>query len=178
MRCLPSVPLIGVGVAAISGLTSAQTIEIKLQANESITTTLGHDDADLIYFQPYHPTPSEPMSCAQDCPCFTPGVPTCGCPIEMVCGGNIPLDLSSGDTLKFVWEASDDDEKYISITGNKRTRVEFRGQLPNCEEPLQDIVGDDINFELDDSGINDAMQKYTYNDNRSFLVLGTCVVMM
>lgn len=161
--------VLGCGVAA-----SAQTVEIKLSANSSLAETVGYDD--MIYFQLYSPTPSEPMACAEECPCsMTPEETTdCPCDTEMACGGSTPLDLSSGNELKFVWEASSNGDKFISVTGNRRTRVEFRGHVEDCQAPsFIEIQGADISFELDDAGL-DASQKFTYNEDESFLTLGRC----
>lgn len=161
-------------VAAVVAASSAQTVEIGLHANATLNSIVGYDD--LLYFEPYFPLPSEATLCAEECPCFFPGNPTCDCGLETVCGGGIPLDLSSGSDLMFRWEATapgDDEAKFISITGNDRTEVELRLHIPNCQSAFQDIDGADISFEIDDAGL-DATQRYTYNPGESFLALGTC----
>ena len=90
----------------LSSTVMANALEISLQANESIATQLGYDD--ILYFQPESP-PSSDMMCSEQCPCPDDDGSnggSCWCDLEMVCGGSIPLDLSSssnnadGDNLK------------------------------------------------------------------------------
>lgn len=147
-------------------------MDIKLLANVSLATTIGYDD--VMYFQPYYPAPLDQMVCADECPCFMPGSPICDCGVEMVCSGTTPIDLSSGNQLSFHWDASSAGEKYISIQGNRRTRVEFLAKVENCQAPFQDIVGSDIIFEFDDKGLDVGSQRYTYSADDSFITLGTC----
>lgn len=154
-----------------SSAVAAQTVEIKLSANETLNAIIGNEDS--IYFEPYSPAPTEPTSCSEECPCMFPGDEVCGCDLETVCGGTIPLDLSVGNTLEFRWDASMNGDKLLAINGTERTRVEFRAHIEDCEMPYQEITGDMIAFELDDAGL-DATQKYTYNSDNSFLDLGTC----
>ena len=136
----------------------------------------------FLLFEPYSPTPTEARSCYDYClECFYVPFPspidreTCDCEIEAtVCGGTIPVDLSSNDKISFHWHASSNDTKYISIKGNERLRVEFQAIFLPCNvEYEQEIHGSDITFEFDDAGLESvSAQKYTYNADESFLILG------
>eukprot|EP01083_Nonionella_stella_P012967 36623_1 len=126
----------------LSSSAVAQTVEIKLSANETLNAIIGSEDS--IYFEPYSPAPTEPTSCSEECPCMFPGDEVCGCDLETVCGGTIPLDLSVGNTLEFRWDASMNGDKLLAINGTERTRVEFRAHIEDCEMPYQEITGDMI----------------------------------
>jgi len=89
----------------------------------------------------------------------------------MACGGTIPIDLASGDELKFVWEASSDNDKYISVAGSSRTRVEFRLTIQDCTAPYQLIHGSNVTIVI--NGLDDTEQKYTFDAESSFVILGT-----
>ena len=152
-----------------STLTPSSALEIKLRANESIASLLGYDD--IMYFQPEEP-PASPMTCSEQQACDS-------CPPEMVCGGSLPLDLSTGDDSKvsFVWEAPDD--KLISIAGNydmeqlefpPRTRVELELKTPDCEAEMQDIDIESVIVDFDDGGVGHT-QSYTFEKSDSFVEL-------
>ena len=97
----------------------------------------------------------------------------------MVCGGSLPLDLSTGDDSKvsFVSEAPDD--KLISIAGNydmeqlefpPRTRVELELKAPDCEAEYQDIDIESVIVDFDDGGVGHT-QSYTFEKSDSFVEL-------
>jgi hypothetical protein len=119
-----------------SSVVVTNALEISLQANESIATQLGYDD--ILYFQPESP-PSSDMMCSNQCPCPDDDGSnggSCWCDLEMVCGGSIPLDLSSsssvngGDNddniLKFIWNAPQDST--IIIQGDYTTEASNAGE--------------------------------------------------
>ena len=147
---------------------SETTIEIKLKPYADL------DWRNKILFEPYVPSPIVSASCSNKCPCsFTPydeGV--CQCGIEMACGGTIPIDLASGNELKFVWEASSDNDKYISVTGTSQTRVEIRLTIQDCTAPYQLIHGSNVTIVID--GLDGIEQKFTYDPESSFVDLGSC----
>ena len=148
--------------------SEANTIEIKLKPYADL------DWRNKILFEPYVPSPIVSASCSNKCPCsFTPydeGV--CQCGIEMACGGTIPIDLASGNELKFVWEASSDNDKYISVTGTSQTRVEIRLTIQDCTAPYQLIHGSNVTIVID--GLDGIEQKFTYDPESSFVDLGSC----
>ena len=90
----------------------------------------------------------------------------------MACGGTIPIDLASGNELKFVWEASSDNDKYISVTGTSRTEVEIRLTIQDCRAPYQRIHGSNVTIVID--GLDGIEQKFTYDPESSFVDLGSC----
>ena len=128
-------------LAIMSSTAVANALEISLQANESIATQLGYDD--ILYFQPESP-PSSDMMCSEQCPCPDDDGSnggSCWCDLEMICGGSIPLDLSSsssssspsnnadgGDNniLKFIWNAPQDST--IIIQGDYTTEASNAGE--------------------------------------------------
>jgi len=126
---------------------------------------------EMILFEPYVPSPIVSTSCSNKCPCSFPDEDDCGCNIEMVCGGTIPIDLASGDELKFVWEASSDNDKYISVKGSSGTRVEFRLQIEDCTAPYQLIHGSNVTIAID--GLDGIEQKYAFDAESSFVILGS-----
>jgi hypothetical protein len=156
-------------------------LEISLQANESIATQLGYDD--ILYFQPESP-PALDMICSEQCPCPDDDGSnggSCWCDLEMVCGGSIPLDLSSsssnnadGDNdniLKFIWNAPQDSKiiiqgdytteatnagegntQWITDGGDFGTEFELRFQTnDNCEMMYQDVPTEDITLRFDNN---------------------------
>lgn len=157
-------------------LSASADVNIKLKPLMGAPDGLEDDFAGL-FFEPYAPTPTDPRSCYDYCPCNSPGSPsdTCDCDAETVCGGSFPVDLSSNNKISFHWDASSNDTKYISIQGNGRTRVEFQGTVNCSTQQEQEITGSDITFEIDDSGLESvATQKYEYNADKSFIILGKC----
>jgi hypothetical protein len=141
------------------------------------------------YFEPYKPAPTVKLRCRDFCPCSTDGfladsVATCDCDIQNVCGGGFSADLSSYDKIKFDWDASSDNTKYISIKGNGRTRIEFMAKVecdPSSGGIEQEISGSAISFAIDDSGLDSVLelegqQQYVYNAERSFVILGNCEI--
>jgi len=147
----------------LSLLPLASAVRVELYANETIATFL--DYYGVIFFQPEEP-PASPMSCSEQSACD-------GCDSEMACGGSLPLDLSTGgDTLRFVWNAPED--QIIHITGDYTmeaswagggsgwitqggdfgTELELRLDTPNCKAEYQDIdVNTDVTLDFDDGGI-------------------------
>jgi len=153
------------GLLAFSLMQLTAAIEIKLHANESIASLMGYDD--LIFFQPAEP-PASPMTCSEQKPCEF-------CDAEMICGGSLPLDLSTGgdNKLSFVWEAPDD--KVISIAADSgdmefppRTRVELELKTPDCEAEYQDIDINTVTLDFDDGGMGHT-QSYTFLKGESFV---------
>jgi len=140
--------------------SEANTIEIKLKPYADL------DWRNMILFEPYVPSPIVSASCSNKCPCSD-----CQCGIEMVCGGTIPIDLASGNELKFVWEASSDNDKYISVTGTSQTRVEFRLTIQDCTAPYQLIHGSNVTIVID--GLDGTEQKFTHDPESSFVMLGS-----
>jgi cell division septation protein DedD len=133
----------GLNLLAIlsSAVVATNALEIPLRANESIATLLGYDD--ILYFQPESP-PSSDMICSEQCPCPDDDGSNggkCFCDLEMVCGGSIPLDLSSssssangGDNdniLKFIWNAPQDST--IIIQGDYTTEASNAGGEGNTQ---------------------------------------------
>lgn len=126
-------------LAIMSSTVVANALEISLQANESIATLLGYDD--ILYFQPESPPPASDMMCSEQCPCPDDDGANggaCWCDLEMVCGGSIPLDLSSSslsangednnedNILKFIWNAPQDST--IIIQGDYTTEASNAGE--------------------------------------------------
>jgi hypothetical protein len=153
---------------------SSSAVEIKLKPFIDNVPTEVLDFAGF-FFQPYVPTPTLDANCKQICPCAPDpnNFETCDCDTETACGGNFSVDLSSNDKISFVWDASSDNSKYISIKGTGRTRVEFQATV-DCEGPnYQEIFGNDIQYEIDDEGL-DSAGKFVYNPDQSFIILGKC----
>ena len=155
--------------------SSSAVVEIKLKP------FIDNVPADVLdfagfFFQPYVPAPTVDANCKQICPCAAdPNVfDTCDCGTETACGGEFPLDLSSDNKIDFFWDASSDDSKYISIKGTGRTRVEFQATV-DCEGGPndQEISGNDIQYEIDDEGL-DSARKFVYNPDQSFIIFGKC----
>lgn len=140
--------------------SEANTIEIKLKPYADL------DWRNMILFEPYVPSPIVSASCSNKCPCSD-----CQCGIEMVCGGTIPIDLPSGNELKFVWEASSDNDKFISVTGTSQTRVEIRLTIQDCTAPYQLIHGSNVTIVI--GGLDGIEQKYAYDPESSFVILGS-----
>lgn len=112
---------------------------------------------DLLYFEPYSPTPLKPLSCSM-----------------ATCVGTVPIDLSRWNNLRFKWvAASANDDIFISVTGSGYARFDFRAKIDDCFAPYQHVTGDNISFELDDGGLG-FTQKYAYQAEYSFISLGAC----
>ena len=156
----------------------ADLVEISLKPLIDIPDSVEKDFAGFL-FEPYYPIPSTIRTCGDWCPCsFDGAVEGCGCDLETICTGSIPVDLSSYNGIQFSWEASRDGSKYISISGKGRTRVEFQGKV-NCDGfsgGEVEILGKDIQFSIDDDipGVDKAAQKYEYDEDNSFVILGKC----
>lgn len=159
-------------------LVQGSTVEIKLKPFIENVPTEVLDDFEGFFFQPYVPAPTLTANCYQKCPCsFIPYLETsCECDLETVCGGQFSLDLSSHDEIHFIWDASSDDTKYISINGTGRTRIEFQGTVDCQDSFIQELSGSEIQYEIDDQGLVDtsAAGKYVYNRDQSFVTLGKC----
>lgn len=151
---------------------------------ESITETL--DEFAGIYFQPFEPVPSSPLSCYDRCPCSMDpmNVADCDCDLETTCGGALEADLESASRINFHWDASAEEDKFVSITGTGRTRIEFQMEF-NCstgfgEYKHSDYDGASMDYEFEfvtEDGFDDAngeAQSYTFNSGRSFVEFGKC----
>jgi len=172
-----------------TGSGSSSTLDIKLKPFLELPKEIDDSFAGL-YFEAYQPTPTMETRCRDFCPCTTTdgfladSVAACGCDIDNVCGGSFSADLSSFNKIKFNWDASSDNTKYISIKGNGRTRIEFQAKV-DCDfisdGVEQEISGSDISFEIDDSGLDgvlelEGQQKYLFNEETSFVILGNCEI--
>ena len=135
------------------------------------------------YFEP-NLAIAEERTCASTCPCAMPDQPEgtpCNCDMEVVCGGEIAVDLSADDKLTFHWDASNNDSQYITIRGTGRTRIEFEGKY-DCGDAsaFQELTGADISFVadfVDVDGYQDTdgeSQSFVYNAAVSFVELGKC----
>jgi len=167
------------------------TIDIKLMPFLEVPKEVEQSFAGF-YFEPYQPVSTVKTRCRDYCSCSYDGfladnVANCECDIENVCGGGFPADLSSFNKIRFSWDATSDNTKYISIKGNGRTRIEFLAKF-DCDLISgdggieQEIGGSDISFQIDDSGLNSVLelegqqQQYVYNEERSFVNLGNCEI--
>jgi len=135
------------------------------------------DFTGFFLFEPYNPSPNTPRSCYSSCSCG--GTPTdCDCDLETVCGGSFLADLSTKDTINFSWEASSNDDKYISIKGSERTRVEFIAEYDCDVSPgVVEIRGSDIEYSIhsiEGIGLVASSNSYVYNAEKSFVILGKC----
>ena len=151
----------------------ASSIEIKLKPMVDIPeVTAGGFDG--FFFEPYNPSPNTERKCYDSCPCG--GTPSkCGCDLEIVCGGSFLADLSTQDTISFHWDASSDDTKYISIQGSGRTRIEFQATYDCAISPGEvEILGTDIEFEIDDDGLDASSQSFVYSSEEIFVLIGKC----
>lgn len=129
------------------------------------------------YFQPIEPTPTTATTCTnQFCSCTSWGM-TCPdqCPYEDGCSGNFDLDLTTSSEITFSWKASDDDTKWIEVSGSDRSRIEFQA-IFDCPDgsPYQDIAGADITFEFEFVDNQGLPQQYVYDPAESFIDLGKC----
>lgn len=125
-----------------------------------------------VFFEPYNPSPNTPRSCYSSCPCF--GTPTdCNCDLETVCGGSFLADLSTNDKISFSWEASSNDDKYISIKGNESTQVKFQAKY-DCDVSPGIVEGSDFQYTIDEYGLDSSSNSYVFNAFESFVDLGKC----
>ena len=152
----------------------ASQLNIKLKPLLDIPDEVDNDFAGFL-FEPYEPSPSIPRTCYDSCPCGGE-VENCGCGLEKVCGGSFPANLSAKDAIGFHYDASSDDTKYISIKGSVgRTRIEFQGLYDCPVSPgIVEIIGTEIEFDIDDEGLDTSSQSYVYNAGESFIILGKC----
>eukprot|EP00986_Skeletonema_menzelii_P017880 scaffold22616_cov69-Skeletonema_menzelii.AAC.1 len=63
----------------------------------------------------------------------------------MVCGGSLPLGLSTGDDSNYDMEQLD--------FWTPRTRVELELKAPDCEAEYQDIDIESVIVDFDDGGV-------------------------
>ena len=172
-----------------TGSGSSSTLDIKLKPFLELPNEIDDSFAGF-YFEAYQPAPTVETRCRDFCPCTTTdgfladSVAAYGCDIDNVCGGGFSADLSSFNKIKFNWDASSDNTKYISIKGNGRTRIEFQAKV-DCDfisdGVEQEISGSDISFEIDDSGLDGVLElegqhEYLFNEELSFVILGNCEI--
>lgn len=120
----------------------------------------------VLFFEPYLPS-SPPPNCSADPNRYR----------DKICVGSIPIDISSSSTINFYWDATDNNSnKYISINGNKRTKIEFLLEVDCDLQYTEEVRGNDITFEIDDSCLDSIIsttpQKYEYEAEESFVILG------